>query len=94
MTQRQVAKDELKYSQHLSKLGKLHELSAHIHRIVTSSRNLQNSPSRQFPSQHHLTELVDVVQRAFCENGVHQVSGGEIESAGKSQHQRSIDRYL
>jgi hypothetical protein len=56
-----------------------------------SSRNLQHSPSRQLPCEHHLAELVDIIQRAFRKNGVNQVSGGEVESAQGSQYQdRSI----
>jgi hypothetical protein len=56
-----------------------------------SIRNLQHSPSRQFPCEHHLTEFVDVVQRAFRENRVDQVPGSKVESAQGSQYQdRSI----
>lgn len=28
---------------------------------------------------HHLTELVNVVESALCEDGMHETSGGEIE---------------
>jgi hypothetical protein len=57
-----------------------HHLSPHTHNdSCVSSRDLQHSPTRKLAVLKHLTELIDIIERALRQDGMNQTSRREIE---------------